>query len=259
MLALLLRLYPRAWRERYEQEFRALLDERGLSAGDVLDIVVGAMDARLSPRQHLMEANMLQAGDKTGLRIIGVGAVLCAVLLWLSIINGGSVGFVDGTLMIPGIMVMFVISILLHLACRKHDPQRSRQALQITAGCFVVGLLIFLVLRQQSNTQLIVGWQGVFLAGTFGLWIVLNARIGFAAGLLRSWAMLFGVAAGVLWIILYIVMMGFDLAYQPELSSSGWMVLLFGTAIVWLIAQILWALGLALSLLLPRGLVPAPQ
>lgn len=43
----LLRLYPPAWRERYADEFAALLGERPASPRDSFDIVLGALDARL--------------------------------------------------------------------------------------------------------------------------------------------------------------------------------------------------------------------
>lgn len=46
---MLLSLYPRAWRERYEEEFLALLEARPPDVHDRIDIVRGAMDARLHP------------------------------------------------------------------------------------------------------------------------------------------------------------------------------------------------------------------
>jgi hypothetical protein len=46
----LVRLYPRAWRDRYEDEFMALLAERPLSAGDIVDTLRGAVDAHLHPQ-----------------------------------------------------------------------------------------------------------------------------------------------------------------------------------------------------------------
>jgi hypothetical protein len=45
----LVRLYPRAWRERYEAEFLGILQARPPSRRDRLDIVRGALDARLHP------------------------------------------------------------------------------------------------------------------------------------------------------------------------------------------------------------------
>jgi len=46
----LVRLYPAAWRARYGVEFEQLLAERPPAVRDILDIVAGAVDARLSPQ-----------------------------------------------------------------------------------------------------------------------------------------------------------------------------------------------------------------
>jgi len=42
-------LYPLAWRERYEQEMIALLEQHQLTLWTVLDLCIGALDARLDP------------------------------------------------------------------------------------------------------------------------------------------------------------------------------------------------------------------
>ncbi|HEX6121968.1 MAG TPA: hypothetical protein VFY89_02355 [Ktedonobacterales bacterium] len=49
----LVRLYPRAWRERYGEEFRTVLAEERLSACVVVDVALGALDARLHPERVL--------------------------------------------------------------------------------------------------------------------------------------------------------------------------------------------------------------
>ena len=46
----ILRLYPRAWRARYGDEVEALLDEHPASLLDQLDLIRGALDARLHPQ-----------------------------------------------------------------------------------------------------------------------------------------------------------------------------------------------------------------
>jgi hypothetical protein len=46
--ARLLRLYPRAWRERYAEEFMELVGDERLGAAQTFDILMGAIDARLS-------------------------------------------------------------------------------------------------------------------------------------------------------------------------------------------------------------------
>jgi hypothetical protein len=44
-----MRLYPSAWRERYEREFEALLQERPIRWHESVDVLVGAIDAHLHP------------------------------------------------------------------------------------------------------------------------------------------------------------------------------------------------------------------
>lgn len=44
----LVRLYPQRWRRRYEAEFRALLEQESLSLRLVLDVLAGAIAARLA-------------------------------------------------------------------------------------------------------------------------------------------------------------------------------------------------------------------
>ena len=45
----LLRLYPQRWRERYEEEVGALVDDEPLSLGLVVDLLRGAFDAQAHP------------------------------------------------------------------------------------------------------------------------------------------------------------------------------------------------------------------
>jgi hypothetical protein len=44
---LCLRLYPSAWRERYRDEYEALLDDHGADAGTLADMMRGVLDARV--------------------------------------------------------------------------------------------------------------------------------------------------------------------------------------------------------------------
>jgi hypothetical protein len=48
--SMLLRLYPRGWRRRYEPEMRELLAHESTSLRTVADLVAGAIDARLNPQ-----------------------------------------------------------------------------------------------------------------------------------------------------------------------------------------------------------------
>jgi hypothetical protein len=63
----LLLLYPRAWRERYGEEFLALLGEGPLSATEWVDVVRGALDAWLSPevRRAAPSERLATSGGRT--------------------------------------------------------------------------------------------------------------------------------------------------------------------------------------------------
>jgi hypothetical protein len=80
MRSLLIRCYPAAWRERYADEFEAILEERPLGPFDVADIILGALDARLRMRDR--RAGLTERkGFNMSLRIGGIAAILGAVIL----------------------------------------------------------------------------------------------------------------------------------------------------------------------------------
>lgn len=61
-----LRLFPRGWRERYQDEFLALIEDCPPGPRDTLDIVISAFDARLRPQAWSIaktaEGQLLMAG-----------------------------------------------------------------------------------------------------------------------------------------------------------------------------------------------------
>jgi hypothetical protein len=72
----LVRFYPSAWRERYGDEFLALLEDRPPRRRDVLDIVWAALDAHLFPQAS--EGRLPMLIRITGLAALGAGAALLA-------------------------------------------------------------------------------------------------------------------------------------------------------------------------------------
>ncbi|HYI16737.1 MAG TPA: hypothetical protein VEX37_15165, partial [Thermomicrobiales bacterium] len=62
----LLSLFPRGWRERYADEFLALIEDSPPGPRDTLDIIVSALDARLRPRAwgivETVKGQLLMAG-----------------------------------------------------------------------------------------------------------------------------------------------------------------------------------------------------
>lgn len=84
-------LFPRSWRDRFGDEFEALLAAHPPSARDRLDIVLAAVDARIDPQVGVDRATrrVPTRGDvATGLVAVAAGIVLTTwVLVGLSVVR----------------------------------------------------------------------------------------------------------------------------------------------------------------------------
>ena len=89
MIALLLRLYPARWRDRYGDEFAAVLGSRPLGPFDVADVLLGALDAHLHLR-GLGAASERRKGFTMSLRVGGLAAIAGGVL-WLFVLAGNAI------------------------------------------------------------------------------------------------------------------------------------------------------------------------
>lgn len=87
-MSALLRLYPRAWRERYGDELVALLEDRPPSPLDLVDLVRGAFDARLHPQLPSTQPAKPERKDPMSDRLPGLAAI------------GGGLLFLAGVAMI---------------------------------------------------------------------------------------------------------------------------------------------------------------
>ncbi len=74
-MSALLRLYPRAWRERYGDELLALLEDRPASPLDLVDLARGAFDARLHPQLPGTEPATPERKNPMSDRLPGVAAI----------------------------------------------------------------------------------------------------------------------------------------------------------------------------------------
>ena len=80
----LLRLYPREWRARYEEELVAMLEERPTSVADLFDTALCALDAHARPQI---------SPDREGFVVIKLRRSVLAVLqAWVAFVVAG-VGF----------------------------------------------------------------------------------------------------------------------------------------------------------------------
>ena len=63
----LLRLYPPRWRDRYELEVRTVLEDHPVRLITLVDLIVGAVDARLAPA-YQSEEGFMSRSDPQGRR-----------------------------------------------------------------------------------------------------------------------------------------------------------------------------------------------
>ena len=66
----LLRLYPAQWRERYGEEFDAVLASQRASPGLVLDVLGGAIDAHLHPQVRYSDSQQIKGDDTMTLEML---------------------------------------------------------------------------------------------------------------------------------------------------------------------------------------------
>ena len=84
----LLRLYPPAWRDRYGEEFAALLAETRLSPFVVCDVVIGALDAHVHP--ELAPGRVLSMVSRLRTSAVTIFCAYIAFVLAGLALNGAS-------------------------------------------------------------------------------------------------------------------------------------------------------------------------
>jgi hypothetical protein len=166
----LLRLYPRSWRDRYGEEFEALLAAHSLSPSLAIDLIAGAIDARLHPQLAVRapaakppneqgEKNMLAKLMK--LRCAGYGPNVTTRDQWIG-----------GAIMIGGTFVLTLVWMALHVA---YGDNPYVDAFSFTP--FMVALVMsmpFTSLKGRSR-----GAQTIFVGGTIAALVAISLVTGF--------------------------------------------------------------------------------
>jgi Transcriptional regulator PadR-like family len=70
-------LYPPTWRERYEAEMVALLEQHAVTFWTVLDLFIGALDARLDPHYRQSRQLLPMRRLQTSWRLFASACVAC--------------------------------------------------------------------------------------------------------------------------------------------------------------------------------------
>jgi hypothetical protein len=216
-MSALLRLYPSAWRERYGAEFAELLAARPPSLRDRLDIVAGAVDARLHPQLAGAPTGRIAARRD---RALALSAVTVGVLFstWAAVLvafspRWGEMGAVDNTILAisygAGMLgAMLGIAVLLGAAFR-HVSDMGPIGL-IGAAVAALGFLAF---TGESGAIAV----ATLCAGTILMSVGLGRAVGWSTSLVLVVATAFVAAA----------MFGFVGGEGQELLWL-WMLLVYG-------------------------------
>lgn len=242
----LIRLYPAAWRARYEDEFLALLEERPISPFDALDILLGALDARLRPRSQAIELAPRRS-PSMNVRLAGFAAMVGGALIlitipiaWLQANIPQEIASLLQIVIFLSVEVALLVALIgLSAAQGRRRPVMTWSAVAIPIVATVVSLLGAVGMAVRGDEPLIAGvssWQ-VWSFGLLGMIVgsVLFAAATAMVGVFSRPAALTLLAGSVL-VVLTVVPMGFGLV-----GSLSWIVpvavgclALFAAGWIWL-------------------------
>jgi drug/metabolite transporter (DMT)-like permease len=228
-MRILLRLYPATWRARYEDEFLAVLEERPLSPFDVIDIMLGALDARLRPRSLAIEVAPRRY-QPVHPRISGYAAIAGGALALLMVAIGllvpeptnGSLGVI----LYPVVAIALLVALLgLSAAQGRRLPALTWAAVVIPAAGLVaslVGELGMAVAGDRAIVGELSGWQlwSIGIGGAIVGSILFAAATVFVGVLSRGAAITLLAGSLALGLIGLPVAMGlFDLSPSPPMFA----------------------------------------
>ena len=147
----LVRLYPGPWRDRYEEEFLALLEDRPPTARDMLDTILGALDAHLHPQGDV--APRPWTHRLPGLFALIAGAMWSAVFLAFVFWHESAW---DVAILIPLSMLLMILSL--------PGDYMAAYGRQIAIALGVVGLCIVVANLPYSPPSVIAGIAGYLIA-----------------------------------------------------------------------------------------------
>ncbi|MEO7667283.1 MAG: hypothetical protein ABIU97_09675 [Dehalococcoidia bacterium] len=240
MIALLLRLYPAAWRMRYADEFAAVLEQRPLGPFDVADVLLSALDAHLNLR-GLGAASQSQRGFAMSLRIGGYAAILAGILWFIALganaVNNGGDGapWIFLVIVIATILTLIALTGLSAFQARRY-PALTWAAFAVPAVSAVVALIGFAAMAATGDSDraeiagvpawgiMSIGLMGLFTgSGLFALvtWRVRTlsraAAVVLGLGAISMFPVISGVGSG--WLP---TPLGFLVVIVPVAFSGGW-------------------------------------
>lgn len=231
----IVRLYPTAWRERYEVEFVELLATRPPSVADRIDIVRSALDAHLHPQVRLPA---IAEGDGRIARRLGFGTMAGAVLwvvAWIVAVLGpvrydDDGAYRDGAAAFPfllGAVALIAGGLAGQFVTLPKDAILGR----VGAGMALLFTLVW-------GIQPWLLWAGVPMVGGLALLAVGGYRA-------RAWGVWSSASVGAACVVV-VVLIGYGMSTAIDRMAGGVLLTVAATAFVpaWL--------GLGATLLSPR-------
>ncbi|GAB4522984.1 MAG: hypothetical protein OHK0046_36280 [Anaerolineae bacterium] len=248
LLMILLALYPRAWRQRYEDEFRALLEQCDLSLFDLIDIALGGLDARVrgfSWRISIPQTAVLLTS------LCALFSFLIPVMVFVTPISQSEESAEFWIIISPLVLAPVVREV--HLRYKRQAAGRSSFVARVgyvgtLALPLYLGLYALLSLFNPSNALL----NAVYLsmASFTGLWMILACNLGVEYRLMGEALGLVGVAAGCSWMVLTLSTI-FGMVVPSFVANFG--ILLSLNIFIWVVSHVFWTGGMVLWLLRGRA------
>lgn len=189
MIGLLLAMYPARWRQRYGEEFRAVLESRPLGPFDFADVLIGAFDARLTRFRFAGSAG-IDGGPLMMLRIGGFGAIAGGTLWFLGLAVASQPGGDDTAwlaLIALGTVGLLLAFIGLSAFQARTDPILTWAAFAIPGlGTIVSVIGVSVMVLGPGEDPLVLGSFSAWSVWVLGLLGTLIGSIIFAVATIRA-------------------------------------------------------------------------
>jgi hypothetical protein len=227
VISLLLGMYPARWRRRYGEEFRAMLESRPLGPFDVADILLGALDARLT-RFRLVAVTGPGGGHVMLLRLGGFGAIGGGIL-WFAGFAGTSSDFQPAILW-QTLMILGNVGILLALAglsaFQAHAaPRLAWAAFALPAVGLLLSIAGLVAWSFVPEDAPVVGSFSAWSIWAIGLLTLLLGSILFAIATLRAEVLSSGAAVAMATSATLVLLIAFGFSGNDEMTTLGRMVM----------------------------------
>jgi hypothetical protein len=172
----LLRLYPRAWRDRYGDEMAAILESRPLGMAGRLDLLAGALDAQLRDRRR----GDIPASGVVVHRAVAVPAV-AAGLLWVIVVAAFGVATdLPAGVGIGSLTLAILLTLVAEIGLVRAMPSRAACSLTFAIAPAVGGALMmvigWLALAVNGDVAEVAGYPAylVWFLGAMGTMLLLT-------------------------------------------------------------------------------------